>query len=118
MPNLRPPPELLTVAETDEATGNVVIFCRGRLVAGLTDEFYQSVRKFIPGTKRIVLDFGELTNMDSSGLGTVVHQYVLAKSAGCEVVLVNPGHGIRKILSMTKLLSFFTVIGENDIRPL
>jgi anti-sigma B factor antagonist len=118
MPDLGPPPEILILAETDAETGDVWVSCRGRLVAGNTDEFYEGVRKFIPGSKRIVLDFDDLTRMDSSGLGAVVHLYVSAKSAGCDLQLVNLGKGIRKIFSMTNLLSLFTVIGENDIRPL
>jgi anti-anti-sigma factor len=77
-----PPPEILIVAETDAATGDVRVRCRGRLVAGYTDEFDESVGKFIPGSKRIVLDFNDLTYMDSSGLGAVVRLYVSAKSAG------------------------------------
>ena len=69
MPNPGPPPEILIVAQTDAATGDVRAICRGRLVSGHADEFYESVRQFIPNSKRIVLDFNELTNMDSSGLG-------------------------------------------------
>ncbi len=118
MPDQGPPPEILIVAETDAATGDVWISCRGRLVAGHTDEFDEAVRKFIPGSKRIVLDFNDLTRLDSSGLGAVVRLYVSAKSAGCDLQLINLGKGIRKIFSMTNLLSFFTIIGENDIRPL
>jgi anti-anti-sigma factor len=118
MPDPGPPPEILIVVETDAATGDVRVSCRGRLVAGHIDEFDESVRKFIPGSKRIVLDFNDLTRMDSSGLGAVVRLYVSAKSAGCDLQLVNLGKGIRKIFSMTNLLSLFTIIGENDIRPL
>ena len=118
MPNPGPPPEILIVAQTDAATGDVRAICRGRLVSGHADEFYESVRQFIPNSKRIVLDFNELTNMDSSGLGAVVRLYVSAKSAGCAVQLVNLGKGIRKIFRTTNLLSFFTIIGEDDIRPL
>jgi anti-anti-sigma factor len=54
--------------------------------------------------------------MDSSGLGTVIRLYVNAKAAGCDLQLVNLSQGIRRILSMTNLLSFFTIVGENDIR--
>jgi anti-anti-sigma factor len=118
MPDLGPPPELLIVVETDAATGDVRISCRGRLVAGHVDEFDESVREFIPGSKRIVLDFNDLTRMDSSGLGAVVRLYVSAKSAGCDLQLINLSKGIRKIFSVTNLLSLFTIIGENNIRPL
>ena len=116
MPDFGPPPEILTVIETDPATGTAMVSCRGRLVSSHTDEFYQAVRPLIPGTKRIVLDFNDVTHMDSSGLGTVVRLYVAAKAAGCELQLMNLSKGIRKILSMTNLLSFFTVVGEKDIR--
>jgi anti-anti-sigma factor len=116
MVNAGPPPELLVVAETDAANGDVLVSCRGRLVSGYTDEFDESIRRLIPGSKRIVLDFKDLTHMDSSGLGAVIRLYVTAKSAGCELQLVNLGKGIRKIFSITNVLSLFTVIGENNIR--
>ncbi len=116
MTNSAPPPELLIVAETDAEAGDIRVSCRGRLVAGHTDEFDESVRKLIPGAKRIVLDFQDLTHMDSSGLGAVIRIYVSAKAAGCELQLVNLGKGIRKIFSMTNVLSLFTVIGESGIR--
>lgn len=107
---------MLTVIEIDPATGNAMVSCRGRLVAGHREEFYEDVRRLIPTSKRIVVDLNDVTHMDSSGLGTLVRLYVTAKGAGCELQLVNLSKGIRKILSMTNLLSFFTVIGENDIR--
>lgn len=116
MSDFGPPPEILTVIETDPATGVVTVSCRGRLVSSHRDEFYEAVHPLIASSKRIILDFSDVTHMDSSGLGTVIRLYVGAKAAGCELQLVNLSTGIRKILSMTNLLSFFTVIGENDIR--
>jgi len=118
MPDFGPPPEILTVIEIDPATGFAMVSCRGRLVASHRDEFYEDVHRLIPGSKRIILDLNDVTHMDSSGLGTVIRLYVSAKAAGCDLQLVNLSKGIRKILSMTNLLSFFTVIGENDIRVL
>jgi anti-sigma B factor antagonist len=113
-----PPPELLIVASTDAATGDVRVGCRGRLVAGHTAEFYDAVHPLVAGAKRIALDFRDVTRLDSAGLGTVVRLYVSAKAAGCEVQLLNLGQGIRKMFSMTNLLSFFTVIDENDFHSL
>ena len=116
MADLGPPSEISTVIEIDPATGYATVKCRGRLVASYRDEFYQDVRRLIPSSKRIVLDFSGVTHMDSSGLGTVIRLYVSAKTAGCELQLVNLSKGIRKILSITNLLSFFTVVGENNVR--
>jgi len=93
----------------------VVVRCRGKLVAGLTEPLYTEVRQLIPGSKRIILDLTELTHMDSMGLGTLVRLYVSAKSAGCELQLINLGKRIRDLLGMTHLLSVFTTIGETGI---
>ncbi len=58
----------------------------------------------IPNAKRIVLDFGDFY-MDSSGLGAVVSVYVSAKTAGCDLQLVNLGGRVKELLGMTHVLS-------------
>ena len=90
--------------------------CHGELVAGVTDILYREVRPLIPDTKRITLDFKELTYLDSMGIGTVIRLYVSAKSAGCSLELANIAARVRQILGITNLISVLTVIGENNIR--
>ncbi len=100
-----------------DRTGNAaVVRCSGKLVAGVNDLLYLEVSQLIPGSKRIVLDLTDLTHMDSAGLGTVVRLYVSAKSAGCDLELINLGKRIRQLLGVTNLLSVFAIIGEHDIR--
>jgi len=100
-----------------DRTGNAaVVRCSGKLVAGVNDLLYHEVSQLIPGSKRIVLDLTDLTHMDSTGLGTVVRLYVSAKSAGCDLELINLGKRIRQLLGVTNLLSVFTIIGEHSIR--
>jgi anti-sigma B factor antagonist len=105
----------LTV-EIDRAPGEALVRLTGRLVAGVTDVLYLEVKALIPQTQRIVLDLTDLTHMDSMGLGTLVRLYVSARAAGCDLELVNLGKRIRQLLGMTNLMSFFTIIGENDVR--
>lgn len=93
-----------------------VVRCTGRLVLGLTDELLLPVKQLISASKRIVLDFTELTRMDSSGLGTIVRLLVTAKAAGCSLELKNVGPPIRQLLGITNLLDAFTIIGENNIK--
>ena len=93
-----------------------VVRCRGRLVAGLNDPLYAEVKQLFPNSRRIVLDFAELTHMDSMGLGTLVRLYVSAKSAGCVLELNNVGKPVRHLLGVTHILSVFGGIGENKIR--
>lgn len=89
-----------------------VVRCRGKLVAGVNELLYANVSGLIAGSKRIVLDLTDLTHMDSMGLGTVVRLYVSAKSAGCELKLINLGKRIRDLFAITHLLS---IIGEQSI---
>ena len=94
---------------------SVMVRCRGKLVAGVTDRFYREVGELIPGSKRIVLEMAELTHMDSMGIGTLVRLYVSAKSAGCALQLQNIGKPVR-LLGITHLIDVLAVVGENNIR--
>jgi anti-anti-sigma factor len=97
-------------------SGNeAVVRCRGKLTAGVTDVLYTEVRKLIPGSKRIVLDLTELTHMDSMGLGAVVRLYVSAKSAGCDLQLINLGKRVWQLLVVTNLLSVLSSVGETGV---
>jgi anti-anti-sigma factor len=96
----------------DRTEGVAVVRCHGKLVAGVTDILYAKVRELIPDSKRIVLDLTDLTHMDSMGLGTVVRLYVSAKSAGCDLELINIGQRIRQLLAVTNLSSVFAIIGQ------
>ena len=107
-------PSLLTL-DIDRAGTSAVVRCRGKLVAGVNDVLYAEVRRLIPDTKRIVLDLTDLTHMDSMGLGTVVRLYVSARSAGCDLELINLGKRIRQLLGVTNLLSLLANIEEYDV---
>jgi anti-sigma B factor antagonist len=100
-----------------EHTGSeVVVRLSGKLVAGNTDVLYQEVRGLIPGSRKIVLDLTDLAYMDSMGLGTIIRLYVSARSAGCDLQLINMGKRIRELLGVTNVLSVFTTCGEHTIR--
>src|SRR5271168_4220004 len=88
----------------------------GKLVMGVSNVLHARVKKLIPEHKRIVLDLSDLSHMDSSGLGTLVGLFVSARSAGCSLELLNLSHGIQKVLSLTNLLSVFTVVGESGMK--
>ena len=93
-----------------------VVRCTGRLVAGVSDLLYTEVKKLIPSSQRIVLDFTQLTHIDSTGIGTLVRLYVTAKSAGCALEIINMGNSIRQLLGVTHLLNVFETIAKHNIR--
>ena len=61
----------LTLA-VDRSGNAAAVRCSGRMVAGVNDRLFLEVSPLIPSLKRILLDLTDLTQMDSSGLGTLV----------------------------------------------
>ncbi len=90
--------------------------CKGRLTSESTPVLKDAVKTLLPTAKRVVLDFTELSYMDSSGLGTVVGLYVSGKRAGCELRLINFNQRVRELLGLTHLLSALEACGEYMIK--
>jgi anti-sigma B factor antagonist len=110
-----PNPSRLTL-HIDRTGTTATVRCSGKLVAGVNEFFYAQVSQLIPESKRVVLDLTDLTQMDSMGLGAVVRLYVSARSAGCDLELINLGKRIRQLLGVANLLSVFSAVGEQEIR--
>jgi anti-anti-sigma factor len=111
-----PAPSRVLTLNTRTEPDAVVVECRGRLVREAGDQLRQTVKPLIPQTKRLVLDLTELAHMDSSGLGVLVGLYVSARSAGCQLQLINLNQRIRQLLGMTHLLSAFEACGKYMIK--
>lgn len=89
----------------------IVIRCTGRLTSEYTEELRNEFMRALPIAKRIVLDLSDLRHMDSSGLGTLVRLYVSARTAHCELQLVNLNQQIRHLLGVANLLVVFGLCG-------
>ena len=103
---------LETVAHSDVA----LVRCKGVLKSMNSAELKTRIKKMLPHTKHIVLDLTELSQMDSSGLGTIVGLYVSAKSSGCTLEIINLSARVRELFSLTNLLSLFEPCGRYNIR--
>lgn len=64
------------------------------------------------GHKKILLNLGETTVIDSSGLGVLVAAFASLTSQGGQVKLVNLSTRIRDLLLITKLFTVFEVFEE------
>lgn len=102
--------------EVERRSAAVVVVCHGRLVSGVDDVLYATVKELIPTTSRIVLDLNDLQHTDSLGLGTLVRLYVAARQAGCRLELMHLSKQIRHLLGLTGLFSVFAVVGENGVK--
>jgi anti-anti-sigma factor len=107
------PPLVLRAYLEGDAT---IIQCAGKLTAGNTSILRDEVKARIPDSKKIVLDFTDLTQLDSLGLGTIVGLYVSAKASGCALILINLSPRIRDIFRITNVWTILEVYGDNIVR--
>ena len=61
------------------------------------------------GKRKIVLDMGKVTVVDSAGLGTLVGIHQSVTSRGASLRLCSLGGRLKELLQMTRLLTVFTV---------
>lgn len=65
------------------------------------------------GHKKVVLNLGGVTYLDSSGIGELVAGYTTLANAGGKLKLVNLGSRVQNPLQTTKLYTVFDVF-ENE----
>ena len=87
----------------------VVVDMNGRLTIGEPQLLLRNtVRRFIDdGTQKFVLNLGEVSHVDSAGLGELVATYTSLRNRGGNVNLLGLTQKIQGLLQMTKLLTVF-----------
>ncbi|HKV79527.1 MAG TPA: STAS domain-containing protein [Candidatus Sulfotelmatobacter sp.] len=101
---------------TSARDGEVIVQCTGRLTVEHTEILKSHVKSLIPDNKRIILDLNEITQMDSSGLGTLVSLFVSARKQNCDLLLVNYSKPVKDLLRLTNLLSVFEACGRHGAK--
>jgi len=66
------------------------------------------------GVRQVVIDFGEVPFIDSSGIGEVLRVFKRMKEAGGEVILANPNQKLRDLFSMYRFHQFMTIREKAD----
>jgi anti-sigma B factor antagonist len=61
----------------------------------------------LQGYKNLLFDLGGVSNMDSAGLGELVHAYVSTKNRGGSLRLLHVTKRLHNLLVVTKLLTVF-----------
>ncbi len=94
-----------------EVNGITVVSMDGRIVLGEeSNALRERVRGMLGAQKtKIILDMGNVTYIDSAGLGTLVATYHSARQQGATMKLVNLGQKFKEVLQVTKLLTVFEV---------
>jgi anti-anti-sigma factor len=94
----------------DPTTGRVTtIKLQGKLNGEGAGQIKELVKPIIASGGRIVMDFADLSYLDSAGLGTLVSLKVSAIHQGyCTLELVHLSPRIRELMSLTNLLDLFS----------
>jgi anti-anti-sigma factor len=88
-----------------------VLGLSGRFLAGSDGPYLrQKVKDLMDaGTLKLIIDFGDVPYIDSTGLGFLAGARVTVLNAGARMVLASLNPHVRKILDEVKLTQFFVV---------
>lgn len=101
---------------TRNQNGITIILCNGRIVFGdESNQLREQVKSALTQSKKIILNLGGVSYIDSGGLGMLVALYTSARSAGGDIKLANLTQRVGDILQITKLSTVFEVYeGEQN----
>jgi len=96
---------------TRQLNGVTVVDLSGRITLGegsvvLRDTIRDLIAK---GEKKILLNLGDVTYIDSSGIGELVSAFTTVRNQGGELKLLNLTKKVHDLLQITKLYTVFDV---------
>ncbi|HTF68213.1 MAG TPA: STAS domain-containing protein [Edaphobacter sp.] len=96
---------------TRQVDGVTVLDMSGRITLGEGSvQLRDTVRDLLAkGQKHILLNLGDVTYIDSSGIGELVSAFTTAKNQGGELKLLNLTRKVHDLLQITKLYTVFDV---------
>jgi anti-sigma B factor antagonist len=102
-----------------EATGNLLVKLKGRIVLDECDRLKSTIVPAItPSVRQVNLDLSEVDFIDSAGLGVLVGIKVSSKKHGADLALLSPSRDVSNILVVSKLDSIFSLVTGPDAREL
>lgn len=98
-------------ASTRQVDGITIVDLSGRITLGegsvvLRDTIRDLIGK---GDRRILLNLGDVTYIDSSGIGELVSAFTTVRNQGGELKLLNLTKKVHDLLQITKLYTVFDV---------
>ena len=96
---------------TRQVDGVTVVDCSGRITLGEGSvTMRDTVRELLSkGQKKLLLNLGEVTYIDSSGIGELVSAFTTVRNQGGELKLLNLTKKVHDLLQITKLYTVFDV---------
>ena len=104
----------ITVSEKEE----VIIFrLSGRIVSPGIEEISETVEEALTVSSsfpRLVFDFKEVTQIDSSGLGALMKTYADIHPRGGKIAVINVNKHVKNLIVMARLITIFKTFESED----
>ena len=99
-----------------QVDGVTIVDCSGRITLGEGSVILRdTVRDLLAkGQKKLLLNLGEVTYIDSSGIGELVSAFTTVRNQGGELKLLNLTKKVHDLLQITKLYTVFDVKEEES----
>ena len=98
-------------SSTRQVDGVTIVDLSGRITLGEGSTMLRDiVRDMIAkGNKKILLNLGDVTYIDSSGIGELVSAFTTVRNGGGELKLLNLTKKVHDLLQITKLYTVFDI---------
>ena len=98
-------------ASTRQVDGITIVDLSGRITLGEGSVILRDTIKDLlgKGQKKILLNLGDVSYIDSSGIGELVSAFTTVRNAGGELKLLNLTKKVHDLLQITKLYTVFDV---------
>jgi anti-sigma B factor antagonist len=92
-----------------------ILVLNGQLAVGEDEQFREAIDMLLgSGRSNILLDFTDLTFMDSMGIGELVSSYRTVERFGGSMKILKPSKRITDSLSLTRLLPIFEIFEDRN----
>ena len=90
--------------------GVIVLKPSGKLIGSAVTDLRRTIDNELPDgseNPRLLIDFGDVSMMDSSGLGTLMGTHVSIAKKGGRIGIINVGTNIKNLIIRSRLISTF-----------
>ena len=92
-----------------------ILVLSGKLAAGGVDQLREAIDTLLAsGRNEILVDFTDVTFMDSSGIGELVSSFRTVARFGGHLKILKPNKRIQDSLSLTRLLPIFEIFEDEE----
>lgn len=101
---------------TNRRGHNLIIKLKGELDHHSAEEFRKifAVEWGKDGAQNLIVDFKEVTFMDSSGVGALIGRYKQVDRRGGKVAICNPSRMVARLIEMSGLLRIISVYRDEQ----